>query len=207
MGVPRIVLLAGTVGALVAGCGQTTTGSASPAAVTTAVATNTPVVQVPGVGEGASYDQAGHITFWRSSNGAWQQIGASTYPLQPALGPVEPKVTGAALTGMSHAVFILTGTFSMDHSINAIAYTANAAGEWGAIKAEANGNIGPSGQPVGSNGIGLSNAFYAVGGELETADCSGNLPMADCGGNQRILKFWKWNGSDFTLSRTAGLTH
>ena len=64
----------------------------------------------------------------------------------------------------------------------------------------------PSGQPVSSNGIGLANGFCADHGQLEAADCSGNLPMADCGGSQRVLKFWTWNGTDFTLNHTAGLT-
>jgi hypothetical protein len=218
----RIALAMALAGGLLAGCAQTTAGTATtngttnsptttgaaaqPVDATAALQNQVHGDQVTAVdGEGATYDQTGHITFWRNANGAWQRIGASSYPLQPALGPVHPKVTGAKLTGMSHAVFILTGTFTMDGSINALAYTANAAGTWGAIKAEPNGDIGPSGQPVGEDGIGMANAFYAVHGQLETADCSGNLPMAECGGNQRVLKFWTWHGTDFTLNHTAGL--
>lgn len=219
--VPKIALVI-ALGLTVVGCAKTistaeaTTGGGSTAAPQP-IDTNTElrnlthesvaVARVGGGLEGAAYDQNGHITFWRFGSGTWHRAGASEYPLQPTLGPVKPDVSGSALNGMKHAVFILTGTFTMDGSLNAIAYTATADGTWGAIKAEPGGRIGPSGQPVGKDGIGLANGFYAVHGQLETADCSGNLPMAQCGGNQRILKYWSWGGTDFTLSRTAGLTH
>jgi hypothetical protein len=202
----RIILATVAAGALLTGCTRATTGQAI--AANTPLAAKTPGDKVAMAGlDAAAYDRSGHITFWHDTDGDWQRIGASTYPLQPALGPVDATVTGARLTGMSHAVFILTGLFSMDGSVNAIAYTADTDGAWGAIKAEPGGNIGPSGQPVGSDGIGLSNGFYVVGGQLETADCASTLPMASCGGNQRILKFWTWNGTDFTLGHTAGLKH
>jgi len=47
------------------------------------------------------------------------------------------------------------GNFTGDASGNAVAFTSGAKG-WGAIKAESNENIGPSGQPVGANLIDLS---------------------------------------------------
>jgi len=197
------------VGALLlGGCAQTTSGvsvaASVPAPSSTARLPRTTgaVVRLAGgVTERATWDQNGHITFWRADI----RVGASSYPLQPTLGPVKPSVKGGFVTGMPHAVFILTGLFSEDGSVNSIAYTADAHGTWGAIKAEPNGNIGPSGQPVGKDGIGLANEFAVVRGQLETADCSATLPMAECGGNQRVLKFWTWNGTDFTLNHRAGL--
>ena len=54
------------------------------------------------------------------------------------------------------------------------------------------------------SGLGLSQAFGFSNGQLETADCSTALPISDCGGNNRVLKFWTWHGSHFTLTRTAG---
>ena len=191
---------------LFGGCSQATPGVSVPATTPTARHTHPAGAQVRlagGVTERATWDQNGHITFWRADI----RIGASSYPLQPALGPVKPSVKGGLVTGMPHAVFILTGLFSEDGSINSIAYTADAHGTWGAIKAEPNGRIGPSGQPVGADRIGLANDFAIVHGQLETADCSATLPMAACGGDRRVLKFWTWNGTDFTLDHTAGLAH
>jgi hypothetical protein len=107
---------------------------------------------------------------------------------------------------MTHATFIATGYFSGDGSGNAVAFTTGAKG-WGAIKAEKNGNIGPSGQGVGYSAIGLANEFAFVGGLLMTADCSSTGPTADCGGLHRVIKYWRWAGSDFVLDHRAGLSH
>ncbi len=79
-----------------------------------------------------------------------------------------------------------------------MAYTTGAHG-WGAIKAEANGNIGPSGQPVGPDRIGLSYAFGFVGGMLRTEDCPANEPIASCG-SDHVDKLWIWTGRDFRRS-------
>lgn len=165
------------------------------------------VVALPGSRgyQAAAYDGSGHVTFWASSSSGWRRIGVAGYPTSAALGPVNPKVTGGVLAGMSDATFVLTGTFTTDSSVNALAYTRRPDGGWGVVKAEPNGNIGASAKPVGRDGIGLENAFYLVNGELETADCSKTLPMVQCGGDSRVLKFWRWNGTDFTLDRAAGL--
>jgi hypothetical protein len=97
---------------------------------------------------------------------------------------------------MRNATFIVTGNFTGDGSGNAVAYTTGAKG-WGAIKAESNGRIGPSGQPVGSDAIGLSFGFAFVGGLLQTKDCPPNRPIADCGAYP-VVKLWAWNGTDFS---------
>jgi hypothetical protein len=83
-----------------------------------------------------------------------------------------------------------------DGSGNAVAYTTGPRG-WGAIKAEPNGNIGPSGQPIGADRIGLSYGFAFVDGLLQTKDCPLNQPISDCDTNH-VLKLWKWNGTDFS---------
>lgn len=166
--------------------------------------------------EAATFDQHGHIAFWSDLGGSptWAKLGESSYPIDTTMGaPIGAKVVGGQLAGMRHATFVLTGLFSNDGGLNAIAYTATegarASNKWGAIKALPNGNLAPSGTPVGSDQLGEENEFDLVNGELETADCSATLPMAGCGGSQRVFKFWKWHGEgqQFLLSHTAGLSH
>jgi hypothetical protein len=164
------------------------------------------IVNVPGAVEAMTFDQRGHVTFWRHTT-AWANVGHSSYPFDATFAPSAlAKGKGTLLSGMSHATFIATGLFSGDGSGSAIAYTTGAKG-WGAIKAEANGNIGPSGQGVTFGGIGLAEGFGFVNGLLMSADCSSTLPIADCGGNQRVIKYWRWAGHDFVLNSRAGLSH
>lgn len=154
--------------------------------------------------EAAAYDQAGHISLWRYA-AAWTFVATSTYPYAPAtLGPPQVRVRCAVLTGMAVGTYIADGSFSGDGSANAAAYTTGGRG-WGAIKAESNANIGPSGQGVTFGGIGLANEFDFVRGLLQTADCSATIPIAGCSGTHRVLKLWQWAGSDFVLRATAGL--
>jgi hypothetical protein len=152
--------------------------------------------------EAITYDEGGNLQFW-SYLSQWHQAGSSTYPYDGSTPP-DVSLQAGVLTGMNHAIYIVRGNFSGDGSGNAVSYTAGAAG-WGAVKAEANGNIGPSGQGVTFGGIGLSDDLYFVDGQLETADCSANLPIASCGGNSRVLKYWRWTGTDFALAARAGL--
>ena len=154
------------------------------------------LVAVPGGYEAISYDQTSQIGFWKYAGTDWQQVGTSSYPYSSAIGaPADAKAVGALLTGMRDATFIVTGNFTGDGSGNAVAYTTGARG-WGAIKAERNGNIGPSGQPVGADRIGLSFGFAFVGGRLQTKDCPLNQPIAACGANP-VVKLWQWTGADF----------
>ena len=155
------------------------------------------VVAIPGGFEAISYDQAAHLGFWKLTSLDWIRAGTSTYPYSPAIGaPADAAAHGTLLKGMHDATFIVTGNFSGDGSGNAVAYTTGPLG-WGAIKAEANGNIGPSGQPVGNDRIGLAFGFAFVGGRLETKDCPLNQPIAACGSNP-VDKLWAWNGKDFS---------
>jgi hypothetical protein len=156
------------------------------------------LVVVGSVYEAASFDQQAHIEFWRSGGNSvdWTLLGRSRYPYTSAVGsPAEARVQGALLTRMRHATFILTANLTGDGSGNDVAYTTGPKG-WGAIKAEANGNIGPSGQPVGPDKIGLSYHFGFVGGRLKTEDCPSNKPIATCG-TDHVDKLWLWAGSDF----------
>jgi hypothetical protein len=157
------------------------------------------IVAVPAGFEAITWDQSTHVGFWQdpTTSTTWQRVGESEYPWVPAIGsPPQATATGALLTGMQHATFVVTGNFSGDGSGNAVAYTTGANG-WGVIKAEPNGNIGPSGQPVSADRIGLSYGFGFVGGLLETKDCNPSFPIADCGGPTTILKLWTWTGADF----------
>jgi hypothetical protein len=159
------------------------------------------VVAVPTGYDAATWDQHGGIQFWHDDPDTlqWQQVGQSRYPYAAALGPPHARVIGALLTGMQHATFIARGVFSGDGSGNAVAFTDGPRG-WGAIKAEPNGNIGPSGAPVGPNRIGLAYGFGFLHGDLVTADCPLNVPISECG-SHAILKRWVWNGQDFNLAR------
>jgi hypothetical protein len=157
------------------------------------------VVRVPGGYQAAVYDQRGHIAFWRNSASVatWQQIGRSTYPAAAQVGPPHASVLGALLSRMQNATFIVRGDFTGDSSGNAVAFTTGSAG-WGAIKAEPNGNIGPSGHPVGADQIGLSYGFGFDHGALVTQDCPTDRAIADCGLHP-ITKRWLWTGTDFRL--------
>ena len=107
------------------------------------------IVGVPGGFEAMTWDQATHVGFWYdpTTSTTWQPVGSSVYPWVAAIGgPPQASATGALLIGMQHATFIVTGNFSGDGSGNAVAYTTGANG-WGVIKAEPNGNIGPSVNP------------------------------------------------------------
>ena len=148
--------------------------------------------------EAATYDQHANIAFWRSigNDVNWTQVGTSTYPYSPAVGgPANAKVTGTLLARMQHATFIVTGAFTGDSSGDAVAFTTGPNG-WGVIKAEPNGNIGPSGQPVGADRIGLSFDLKFAGGKLVTEDCRTDQAIAQCGSNP-VIKYWLWAGADF----------
>jgi hypothetical protein len=156
------------------------------------------LVPIPRGYEAATYDRTGGIQFWRvvGTEPGWRQVGVSSYPAEVDGKPYDVSVTGALLHGMKNATFIVRGQFTTDNSGLAVAYTTGPKG-WGAIKAESNGNIGPSGKPVGSDRIGLSRGFAFVGGDLQTEDCPQNLPIASCGGHE-VVKLWRWSGKDFT---------
>lgn len=155
------------------------------------------LVAVPGGFEAASWDQVGSIRFWfdPASSLTWQSIGESEYPFATAIGPPEAHGHGIRLRNMRHATFIVTGIFTGDGSGNAVAFTTGSKG-WGAIKAESNGNIGPSGEPVGDDRIGLSFGFAFSQGYLVTSDCPQDRPQYQCDTHQ-IRKRWVWTGHDF----------
>lgn len=156
------------------------------------------LVPVPGGYEAATYDTAGHIAFWRvvGTEPGWRRVGTSRYPAEVTGTPFQVQVAGARLSRMTHATFIVRGQFTTDNSGLAVAYTTGPKG-WGTIKAEPNGNIGPSGAPIGSDRIGLSRGFAFVHGKLETKDCPQDRPISACDSNE-IVKLWVWTGRDFT---------
>lgn len=165
--------------------------------------------------EGATVNKAGQIVFWISHpgdrGGAWQEIGQSTFPTSVDPSLPDATVTGALLPGMPDATFIVHGTFSEDGGVNAVSFTSSdtVRGRWGVIKALPGGDLAGSGQGVAQlrTGLelGLENDIYFANGQLETAECSQTLPMSACGGDQRVLKYWKWNGRVFVLDHAAGL--
>ena len=61
---------------------------------------------------------------------------------------------------------------------------------------------------MGSDLIGLSEAFDFHDGDLMTADCSQQLPVYQCHGNDRVIKYWTWTDSinRFVETGRAGRT-
>jgi len=161
------------------------------------------LVAVPAGYQAVTWNQRGLLYFWQhaATSLSWTPIGSSSYPYSAGIGaPANAEATGARLIGMANATFIVTGSFTVDGAGNAVAYTTGVNGtvDWGAIKAEANGNLAPSGAPVGEDRLGLSYGFAFAGGRLETMDCPANLPMASCGPRTVIRKLWAWNGRAFS---------
>ncbi len=168
------------------------------------------VIALPGGGYDAMVSSNNHnvgqVSFWHHEK-SWRKVGDSTFPYENgavAQRPLTDEVTARVLPGMSHPIFILRGIFSGDSTAHAISYTDGPRG-WGVIKAQPNGNLASSGQGVGFGEPGLEDDAYFTDGLYETAECSLTLSSAECGGNQRVEKFWGWNGTELTLQRTAGL--
>ncbi len=158
------------------------------------------IVKIANGYQAAVYDQGGDIYFWYDATPttSWRQIAQSRYPYDSANGAPDAKVTGRLLYGMSDATFIVHGVFTGDSSGNAVAFTSGSNG-WGTIKAERNGNIGPSGAAVNpSNQIGLAYDFSFSGGSLVTEDCPTDRAQAECGSHP-IRKVWRWTGHDFRI--------
>jgi hypothetical protein len=155
------------------------------------------LVRVPGGYQAASWDQNGRIGFWSEAiaDTTWRLIGHSGYPDVAALGPPQATARGALLRNMRNATFIVHGNFTGDGSGNAVAFTTGPYG-WGAIKAQPDGNIAPSGHPVGADLIGLGYDFAFRDGYLETKDCSTDRPISDCD-EHPVTKLWVWAGDHF----------
>jgi len=153
------------------------------------------VVGVPDGYEAATYDEQGHISFWKYTT-AWQDVGKSTYPVVPG-EPPETSLIGARLTGMSDATFIATGAFTGDGSGTALAYT-NGSNGWGLLLPGSANTLVPTGTQVGSNGP--SYIWYGMqfsGGELVASQENPFYDNAE-GGVYALTISWKWTGSRFS---------
>jgi hypothetical protein len=140
--------------------------------------------------------QTGAVHFWTWDRVHHQLTAASSsqYPYDPSLlGAAHATVQAAQLTGMAHAVFIVTGTFSTDESGNAVAFGSRDGEHWGAIKARPDGALQITTEGVGVKGLGLSQGFDFSHGLLVTSDCSGGTANPDC--SNLIVKYWRWNES------------
>lgn len=79
------------------------------------------VVPVPGGYDAATYDQSGHVDFWQYIK-SWKEVARDTYPRNLSntnteiCGGPRVTITGALLTGMRHATFIICGQFAGDGS-------------------------------------------------------------------------------------------
>jgi hypothetical protein len=157
---------------------------------------NVSLVHVPVGAELAVVGQKRYVAFWtwNKTNNELVVDGSSRYPYDPkTLGPPQATGRGALLTGMMHATFIVTGTFSTDGSGNAVAYTTLDGKTWGAIKAQPDGNLKPTASYVGIKGIGLSEDFGFENGMLVTSDCRKSGSTLDC--SNPIVKYWRWDAA------------
>lgn len=159
------------------------------------------VVSVPSGYDGITYDQRGHVGFWSDGSAGWQESAVGSYPYFAGAGE-RPSVraTGALLSGMRHATFVLTGSFSEDGTGNAVGYTAGSSG-WGVIVAQPSGNLAPASPNVDSRNSGVSYGLTLTGGRLETEDCPPNQALAMCGGSDTVKKLWRWTGTQFVRIR------
>ena len=83
-------------------------------------------------------------------SGAIERVGQGKYPYSPdSLGPPNATGKGEVLDNMEHATFIVTGTFSTDHTGNAVAF-ANDGNGWAVVKAQSDGNLAPDGTRWGA---------------------------------------------------------
>ncbi|MDT8911972.1 hypothetical protein [Amycolatopsis sp. PS_44_ISF1] len=157
------------------------------------------VVAVPTGFEAITYDQSGHVGFWTDSPEGWHKDSTGSYPYTPGHhAPPGAKATGAVLSGMKHATFVLNGAFSEDSTGNAIAYTDGSSG-WGIITAQPGGNLAPAGPTVDSRNSGVSHGLALTGGQLQTEDCNPDQPLAECG-TSAVKKSWRWDGHQFVLA-------
>jgi hypothetical protein len=151
----------------------------------------------------------GSVAFWKydKDQETLQLVATRGYPFKSGtLDTSDLTVSASVLSGMTHATFIIRGTFSTDGTGNAVAYTYNVPKKtWGAIKAETRTSLKVTNQGVGVGGIGLSQDFQFVDGRLETDDCSSTVPAAQCGPGTLVTKYWEWDGTHFILYGTAGL--
>jgi hypothetical protein len=154
------------------------------------------VVDVPVGSDIGVVGQQQSVAFWTWNKTTNELVvdGSSRYPYDvKLLGAPQATIRGSVLTGMKHATFIVTGTFSTDGSGNAVAYTTLDGKTWGAIKAQKDGNLKPTTSGVGVKGIGLSEDFGFENGLLVTSDCAKKGSSLDC--TNPVVKYWRWNSS------------
>jgi len=133
------------------------------------------IVTVPNGYEAATWDQEGHIEFWKyTNNGPWNKVGISTYPLlgSPQIVPPMVSVTGALLNGMVNATFIADGYFSADGVNNAYAYATGPKG-WGLLRAGPDNTLQPSGKGASFKQSGADFNNHPVNGVFKTEENTG----------------------------------
>ncbi len=156
------------------------------------------IVSIPGGFEAATFDQAGHIDFWKSTaTGSWQRVGTSTYPmLPPEFGAPDVTVEGTLLTSMTDATFVAHGNFSGDGTGNAVAFTNGPKG-WGVIAPGANNTLVATGRPSTDNTTpGNSFAETFNQGLLETTQQNYDF-WAAIGSTFSLVTDWRWDGTHF----------
>lgn len=157
------------------------------------------LVKVPGGWEAASFDQNGHIDFWKlEGQGPWMELSQSNYPLLPEASP-QVSVAGALLRDMSDATYLVRGVFSGDGSANDVIFGPGPNG-YGILT-----QASPT-SPLSSDGHGESStsssswdrqfAAFVSDGQLVTEQNSGAFDDAFASAFPLIVT-WRWEGNEF----------
>jgi hypothetical protein len=161
------------------------------------------VVATGGTFEAATYDQYGHIDFWRDDSGHWTTLAQRFYPPDAGNGSVSYSSTGAVtvtgqlLVGMTEPIYIVSGHFSSDGSDNSLAFSDGPSG-WGVVVAQSSGELASDGQSLTYQGTGLSWEDRFVAGRFETLQRpSGWTPAFDSA--FPITQLWSWATNAFDL--------
>jgi hypothetical protein len=154
--------------------------------------------------EAATYDQGGHIDFWRYQLGAWTVLARRQYPSQAAPGSPTTagetdavSVSGQVLDGMAEPVYIVSGHFGEGGSANDVAFADGPVG-WGVVAEQADGALSPTGRSLTAAGPGLVYGERFVAGHFEILDRP-SLWDAALDAAFPVITQWSWAGSSFLL--------
>jgi hypothetical protein len=161
------------------------------------------VVAADGSFEAATYDQYGHINFWREETGHWVGLAQRLYPPDAGNGSMSysstgaVSVTGQVLVGMTEPIYIVSGHFSSDGSDNSLAFSDGPAG-WGVVVEQASGVLSSDGESLTDQGTGLNWEDRFVAGRFETLQRpAGWTPAFDS--EFPVTQLWSWATSGFNL--------
>jgi hypothetical protein len=161
------------------------------------------VVAAGGTYEAATYDQFGHIDFWRDDAGHWTTLAQRLYPPDAGNGTMSysstgaVKVTGQVLAGMTEPIYIVSGRFSSDGSDNSLAFSDGPVG-WGVVVEQYGGELSSDGGSLTYQGTGLSWEDRFTAGRFETLERPAGWTEA-FDSQFPVTQLWSWAADRFTL--------